>query len=87
MHVIFRMWRDTGDCLALFPDQPADRAGHCWSYEHLGQGGAANYNLVIRLTRPAQPGEFEELADELTQLGYQLTVRKRRPASRRRTRA
>lgn len=79
MHTIFRVWRSgPKDCIALFPGMPTDHADHCWSYEHIGQGGAADYNLVISLTRPARAGECKELHQELTDLGYLVERRQRR---------
>ena len=76
--VIFRVWRDTGDTLALFPHIDAGR-GLCSSFEHVGQHGGADYSGCIRQTRPALPGEYAGLKAELEARGYVLNIRKRRP--------
>jgi hypothetical protein len=76
--VIFRKWKDTGDVIALFPEQPADCAGRfCNSYEHVGQHGGADYYGVIQQTRPASKKESAPLARELRRIGYKLQPMKR----------
>jgi len=74
--VVFRKWRkESGEVLALFPEIPADVLGNtCLSYEHIGQHGAADYDLCIRRTRPALPGEYQDLKEELEKIGYRLEV-------------
>lgn len=68
--VVFRKWYN-GDIIALFPQEPADRYGmFCQSYEHIGQHGGADYDGVVRRTRPAKPGEYADLKDELVGIGY-----------------
>jgi hypothetical protein len=70
--VVFRKWAN-GDILALFPEVPADAAGHqCQSYEHVGQHGGADYFLCLNKTRPAQPNEYQSLKSELEAIGYCL---------------
>jgi len=82
--VVFRRWRN-GDIIALFPEQAADRRGHCDSYEHVGQHGGADYDGVVAVTRPATPAEYADLARELTTIGYNLRIVKRAtPAMRQR---
>lgn len=80
--VIFRVWyrgKFAGDIIALFPDIEADIHGRlCQSYEYVGQHGAADYNRVIQCTRPATKSEYNDLFDELTEIGYNLIVKKRR---------
>jgi len=76
--VIFRKYPD-GDVIALFPDIPADEFGFdVLSYMHVGQHGAADYGLVISMTKPATFEEFRALKDELTERGYNLSIRQRR---------
>lgn len=80
--VIFRKFRD-GELLALFPDEnhgAYDANGNplCVSYMHFGQHGAANYAHCVSITRPAKPDEYRDLARELTQIGYDLTIRQRK---------
>ena len=67
--VIFRKYRD-GSVIALFPAIPADPEGHCSSYIHVGQHGAADPSHVIANTRPARPDEYADLQDELIAIGY-----------------
>lgn len=69
--VIFRVWRDSGDVIALFPREPFDQAGrYCTSYMHVGQHGAASYHGVIQRTRPARPEEYQPLQRELESAPY-----------------
>lgn len=77
--VIFRKWKTNGDIIALFPEVPADNIGNlCSSYEHIGQHGGADYNLVVFYkTKPATPEEYADLKKELETLGYCLEVRQR----------
>ncbi len=78
--VLFRVWKklDThphaeGIAIALFPDIDADR-GTCQSYEHIGQHGGADLELVLSLTRPASQVEYADLKAELGEIGYDLCV-------------
>lgn len=83
--VVFRRWRDkAGDVIALFPDETADNLGHCSSFEHVGQHGAANYQLVMAATSPASPEQYADLKSELESepYNYRLRVLRRRPAHR-----
>ena len=73
--VIFRVWKETGTLIALFPELPADNYGaFCVSYEHVGQHGGANYNGVIDQSRPAHVSEIDDLKAELEGIGYNLQV-------------
>lgn len=78
--VVFRKWKDGGDIIALFPyeyDEP--RANYnCLSYEHVGQHSDAWYEHVIKVTVPASELEYNDLLEELTSIGYNLIVRKRK---------
>jgi hypothetical protein len=74
--VIFRKFKD-GDIIALFPELQADMSrGNCQSYQHVGQHGAASYDLVNN-TKPATKEECANLAAELTSIGYNLDVKRR----------
>ena len=76
--VIFRVWKDNQEVIALFPEVPADINGFlCSSYQHVGQHGAADYDLVISRTTPAKPDQYRELQKELETLGYCLEVGKK----------
>ena len=71
--VVFRRWRDSGDVIALFPEIPADIFGvYCEGYEHIGQHGGADYWGVIQATVPTKLHEADDLAEELTRIGYDL---------------
>lgn len=54
--VIFRKWpkSEGGGVIALFPTIPGGYNGTFWSWEWVGQGGAANPGIIHR-TRPACP--------------------------------
>jgi hypothetical protein len=71
--VVFRFWR--GEVIALFPEVPSDVNGYyCESYQHVGQHSGADYNGIIRESRPATPAEYADLHAELTRIGYDLEV-------------
>lgn len=77
IRVVFRVWRDDGTVLALFPEEVHN--GHlCVCYAHVGQHGGADYNGCLRLTRPAKPEEYAPLARELESIGYHLHISQRR---------
>jgi hypothetical protein len=81
--VVFRRWPKSqgGGIIALFPDIPSDLAGrYCLSFEHVGQHGGADYQGLIRITRPVREGseELENLKDELQGRGYNLKIIHRR---------
>lgn len=75
--VVFRVWKDTGDVLALFPDL-RETNGFCTSYMHVGQHSHADYTGCIQATRPARRAEYADLQRELENMGYNLRVRARR---------
>lgn len=70
--VIFRKFRG-GDILALFPYE-YEGNGFILSYQHVGQHSAADYNAMIRNSKPAKPDEYSDLFGELEGLGYNLQV-------------
>ena len=77
--VIFRRWRSKpSTVIALFPeiDVGVTKTGVklCRSYEHVGQHGRANYEMVIHDTRAAKPEEYANLKAELNTIGYVLNV-------------
>ncbi len=76
--VVFRCFRDNGECIALFPQDTGDYHGYfCNSYMHVGQHGQADTEIVRDKTRLATPKEYAPLAKELRNLGYRLDMRKR----------
>jgi len=70
--VIFRTWKDTKTVIALFPEIKADLAGNCESYMSKGGHGAANYDHIIRMTRPSTWREYDQMWGELNQMGYYM---------------
>lgn len=74
--VIFRFWK--GEIIALFPYIIASPQGHVLSYMHVGQHDGANYEAIIRNTRPATQTEILPLYQELESIGYNLQVVRRR---------
>lgn len=69
--VIFRKWKHTGDVIALFPEHPGTNDPNtCQSYEHVGQHGAADPDIVQGCTTRATPDEYRDLLNELTLIGY-----------------
>jgi hypothetical protein len=77
--VVFRKWKD-GTIDALFPFDRFETKGYnVASYSHVGQHSAADYNFMIRVTKPAKEQEYHDLLRELESIGYHLAVRKRKP--------
>lgn len=72
----FRKFKD-GDIIALMPYEQWCGI-ECASFMHLGQHGGADYNHVIRTTKPATESEYKELFDELTSIGYNIKVIKKK---------
>lgn len=84
--VIFRKFKEDGSIIALFPDLDYESGNANWgkvqSYQHVGQHGEADYAHVVTLTTPAQEHEYQDLADELTGIGYNLSIHARKPMKR-----
>lgn len=81
--VIFRFYDHgefKGDVDALFPYcfENAEDNYNCMAYAHIGQHSGADYNAVMRKTRPATEVEYADLKRELESIGYNLEVRQRR---------
>ena len=78
--VIFSTFKKfNNEVIALFPDEIANSYGECMSYMHYGQHSPADYNLVVKNTKPASDEEAQELLDELRYIGYDdLKVYKRK---------
>lgn len=81
--VIFRTYPD-GTVIALFPALPSSVIDYSvTAYAHIGQRGGADYDLVIRSTKPSTQLESLPLSLELSHIGYNLQVVSRRtPAHR-----
>ncbi len=63
--MIFRKYRDTGEIIALFPYEIADKNGHVTSYMHVGQHGPADLHYIMKNTAPAVEIEYKSLLNEL----------------------
>ncbi|MFA5307589.1 MAG: hypothetical protein WC365_09130 [Candidatus Babeliales bacterium] len=74
--VVFRMWK--GEVIALFPFMD-ENEGLVNSYMHIGQHGAADYHGIVKASKPATPDEYKDLQEELTSIGYNLKIYKRKP--------
>lgn len=74
--VIFRKWQD-GQIIALFPEILADSRMNMLSYMHMGQHGAAAYDLLLNCTKLATENEYSDLLSELESTGYDLQIVKR----------
>ncbi len=69
--VVFRKYKE-GDIIALFPEETNRRNLMIMSYQHIGQHGEADYEVVIKGTKPATEQEYTPLLNELTnQVGYE----------------
>ena len=68
--VLFRTWPD-GTVTAVWPAIPADNEGNlCQTYEHIGQHGGGDWNVIVKRTRAATPSEYQDLLQEITAIGY-----------------
>ena len=77
--VVFRKWNKGGEIIALFPEERWNRHNYTInSYIHVGQHGAADYDQVVAISRPAREDEYKPLLAELIDIGYDdLRVMKR----------
>jgi hypothetical protein len=77
--VVFRVYPEDGEVVALFPEIPGDHMGFlCMAYAHIGQHGSADIEMTIGQTQPARTEEYRDLLLELGRQGYTvLKVMKR----------
>lgn len=83
--VVFRKWRpDHGSgVIALLPGRNYNTGdttapGRVMAFEHIGQHGEADIQVVLRRTRPAEPDEYADVLRELEQrYGYHLRPMRR----------
>lgn len=74
--VVFRVWPESGDVIALFPFLIADISGiYCLSYGRTGQHGSASDISVMSHTRPAAPDEYATLKMELEGIPYRYNLK------------
>lgn len=73
--VIFRCDRDGSHVTAVFPELPADVAGHHMTcFEHVGQHSGCTMGWY-QTTRPATPDEYANLKAELESAPYEYRLR------------
>jgi hypothetical protein len=79
--VVFRKWRPShgSSVIALLPQEQSSEH-YCSSYEHVGQHGGADYDGVMRMTRPATMKEYADLKAELEGAPYHYVLDIRRRA-------
>jgi hypothetical protein len=78
--VMFRKEKD-GEIIAIFPHTLENTKGDVLGYSRNGQHTQVDYQYVLASTTPIKEGEEEELKEELTSIGYELTVIKKRSIS------
>jgi len=64
---------DSSNVLAYFPDEPYDNYGNYMGYSHITQYGAVSPEYAKKC-RLATQDEYEDLKNELEQIGYNLDV-------------
>lgn len=79
--VVFRKDKN-GDITAYFPYVMANFKGDVVCYAHVGQHSSADYLYCIQKEKPARRIEYCYLKKELTNLGYNLRVIKKRSYSK-----
>jgi hypothetical protein len=78
--VIFRKWNKTVDknqgIIAIFPEEPGTMSPYtCDSWEWVGEHGACDPTGVIKNSKPATEGEYQEVKNYLeSHYGYNLEV-------------
>jgi len=75
--VQFRKFK--GEILAVFPYEINTR-NTVTCYAHIGQHSGCSWN-INSFSKPAKPEEYQNLYNELTSIGYNLQVIKRRSHS------
>lgn len=73
--VIFRLFKEDGELIAIFPTLPGGTPATCQSYMTVGQHADCNpYELIGAWHGPTIPvpkeEDYRELLDELKRLGY-----------------
>ena len=61
--------------LALFPNDVVDWKGNVNSYQIVGQHGAASYNYIMSISKPATVNESKDLYNELQNIYHDHTLR------------
>ena len=80
--VVFRLWEETEEIIAIFPEVPSSTAtpNNCESYTHVGQHGSCSPAYLIGRTKPPSSDDQSKvsaLREELKGIGYQLTERRK----------
>jgi hypothetical protein len=78
--VIFRIFKEGGDCIAIFPELPGSYDPFtCSCYMHTGQHSTCSPMELIQDTWPAYPHNttYPALMSELEIIGYNLEIIKK----------
>mgnify|MGYP003475260447 CR=1 FL=1 len=67
-----------GTIFAILPYDLSDSQGNITTYQHVGQHSGGDYHVCLQQSRPAKPEEYKDLFEEMTGLGYDLKVIKKR---------
>lgn len=65
-----------GTVFAILPYE-IERNGQITTYQHIGQHSSGEYQLCLKLSRPATETEYAELKAEMESLGYNIKVIKK----------
>lgn len=76
-NVVFRKFKDTNEIIALFPTQKNNLTYMVMSYMHVGQHSEADYYHCVKESKPCTESEYKDLFNELTNIGYNLVVKKK----------
>lgn len=72
---VFRFFKD--EVIALFPHMGFSSNYMVMSYAHVGQHYECDYSYIVAHSRLATKEEYESLAKELKEVGYDIDVRSR----------
>lgn len=73
--VIFRKFKDNGQIIAIFPEELGSTSPYTSSsYMSIGQHSSCDPVGLIPITKLAKKSEYQDLARELKNLGYNLKV-------------
>jgi hypothetical protein len=71
--VIFRKEKSTGVILAVFP-YVIDNGAFVTSYAHIGQHSGMDYDYIKQTTPVKYKKDYQDLYNELVNIGYNLKV-------------
>lgn len=74
--VIFRKTKDN-TIIALFPYIVFEYNDNVLSYTHIEQHFEIDYNFCIKQTKQATKNDYKQLYNELINIGYNLSIKKK----------